>query len=71
MNAALFAEPCNQEVQVVRLDDSYAVLATVNIINRKEQFHRIEKFVIEVHFDYWCSCSAEYRESSYSYPTSA
>ena len=52
MNAGLFAEPCIQEVQAAWFADSYAVLAAVNIIYRKEQRHRIEKNAIEVHYDF-------------------
>ena len=51
MDVGLFTKPCNQEVQADQLDDSYAVLTTVNIINRKEQCHRIEKNVIEAYSD--------------------
>ena len=71
MNVRLFAEPCVQKVEVVRLDDSYPFLAAVSIINRKEKCHRIEKNSIEVKYAFMFSCSSEYRERSYHYPASA
>ena len=51
MNIGLIRRALHQEVQAAWFADSYAVLAAVEIIKRKDQYHRIEKNAIEVHFD--------------------